>query len=104
MPQLVFVTIILSYLSFWQSATSSMMMVEAVVVLREQHMSGPSAISAGTSCLQELSKAYFYTSSMVHIPNLAIVFMRGLSSPASEISDEYLKVMHTQSMDADAER
>lgn len=85
-------------------ATSLLLMVEAVVVLREQHVSGPSAISAGKSCLHELSKAYFRTTSRGHIPNLAIIFLHGLSSPAAEISEEYLKWVHEYSMMADAEK
>lgn len=81
-----------------------LLIVEAVVVLREQHASGPSAINAGMSCLQELSKAYFHTPSKTHIPNMEIFFMRGLSSPAAEISDDYLKWVHWYSLNGDAEK
>lgn len=103
MPGLVFVAKIFSYLLLLQIVMTKTH-VNAVVVLRGHHISGPAAISAGTSCLQELTKSYFDTTNKVHIPNLAIFFMHGLSSPAAEISDEYLKWMHTQLMDADAER
>lgn len=99
------VSIILWYFVLLQNPPVSMMiMVRAVVVLREQYISGPSAINAGTSCLQEITKAYFYGSSMAHIPNLSMIFLRGLSSPASEIADKYLKWMHVQSLNENADR
>lgn len=78
----------------WQKVTL------AVVVLREQHKSGPAAIRAGTECLQELTKAYFHAKSRTHVANLAIIFSRGLSSPAAEIPDEYLKWLHDHALDA----
>uniref|UniRef100_A0A336M0W3 CSON009771 protein n=1 Tax=Culicoides sonorensis TaxID=179676 RepID=A0A336M0W3_CULSO len=73
--------------------------IQALVVLRNEHPSGPSAIISGSSCLQKLSKAYFHTQNYVHIPNLGVIFIRGLSSPAVEIADDHLKSIHLQSME-----
>lgn len=79
-------------------------LVTPTVWLRNTNERGPAAAAAGTKCLAELAKYYFYRPTITRTQNLAIIQTKNLSSPASETAGNFLAIMHEMIADEEIER
>lgn len=68
--------------------------VHTKVYLREQSPTSPAAINSGILCIHRLSDIYFHNVLSSQVPNMAYMHTETLSSPAKEIEEGALQMMH----------
>lgn len=71
---------------------------DATVYLRGRNERGPTAIESGVKCIKSISRLYFYNNVSTQVPNLAVMHLPNMSSPASEIFEEFLTLLHKEMM------
>lgn len=66
----------------------------ATVWLRNPNERGPAAVQAGTACLYTVAHKFFYDPYVTRSENMVILHTANMSSPAAEISGNFLALMH----------
>lgn len=77
-----------------QTASFTVTIINSAVYLRAQSPTSPIAINSGIQCIHSLSDIYFHQERSTQVPNIAFMHEDSLSTPAREIEEGTLIMLH----------
>lgn len=75
--------------------------INGEIYLRKHNERGPIAVQSAVKCINSIGDIYFKNLQSKQIPNLAVINVPNITSPAVDILENFLDILHTEMIEGD---